>query len=73
MTYQRLVEDINAVAQELDDTRITLISSPKELQKTISIFGSIIDKKLLIEILVPVVERNLYDVKRHYLCVRKTA
>lgn len=64
MTYQRLVEDINTVALDLDDTRVMLLTRPKELQRSISILGTIQDKKLLIELMVPMVERNVYILKK---------
>lgn len=53
MTYQRLIEDINTVALDLDDTRIMLLTKPRELQQSISILGTIQDKKLLIELMIP--------------------
>lgn len=49
MTYKRLVEDINSVALDLDDTRIMLLSRPRELQQSVTILGTIKENKLLFE------------------------
>lgn len=64
MTYKRLVDDINTVALDLDDTRTMLLTKPRELQQSISILGTIKEKKLLIELIIPMVDRNLYTLKK---------
>lgn len=64
MTYKRLIEDINTVALDLDDTRVMLLAKPRELQQSISILGTIRENKLLIELMVPMVDRNTYNLKK---------
>lgn len=60
MTHKQLIRDLAEVLQHLDDTSVKLLTNAKDLQKTISITGTIIDKKLLIEVNIPIVDRNLF-------------
>lgn len=60
VTYQRVMDDLNEVIQDLDDSEITPIIKPEELQESITVLGSIRDRKLLIELTVPMIDRNLY-------------
>lgn len=64
MTYKKLIDEINTVALDLDDTRIMLLTKPRELQQSNSILGTIQQNKLLIELIVPMVVRNMYNLKK---------
>lgn len=60
MTHKQLMRDLTEVLQHLDDTSVKLLTSPRDLQRTMSMSGAITDKKLLIEINIPIVDRNLF-------------
>lgn len=44
------------VSQELDDTRVSLITKPSELQQSISVLETLMDRKLLIQLDIPVID-----------------
>lgn len=64
MTYKRLTKDLQDIEQEFDDSRVRLLTDPLELQNSISITGAIIKRKLLIELVVPIVDRNVYTLEK---------
>lgn len=64
MTYKHLIKDLQAIEQEFDDTRVRLLTNPLELQNSITITGAIIKRKLLIELEVPIVDRNIYTLEK---------
>lgn len=64
ITYQRVIQDLMVVSQELDDTKVSLISKPSELQQSISVLGTLMDKKLLIQLDIPMVDRDIYSLMR---------
>lgn len=60
VTYQKVIDDLKEVTQDLDESQIKPITDPEELQESISVLGTIRDKKLLIELTIPMVDRNIY-------------
>lgn len=64
ITYQRVIKDLNVVSQEFDDIRANLITKPRELQQTISVLGTLTDKKLLIQLDIPMVDKITYSLTR---------
>lgn len=64
LTYQRLIKDIQSIKQSFDTTKLELITDPLELQNSLQVTGGIANKKLLVEIEIPLVERKSYKLKR---------
>lgn len=64
MTYKRLARDLNEIEQEFDDTMVRLLSNPLELQKSITITGAIMRRRLLIELEVPIIDRRTYSLNK---------
>lgn len=63
ISYKQLSRDLLEVADNLDDTStIMFVQDLKQLQEMINIQGSIIDKKLLVEIAIPILRRERYRV-----------
>lgn len=64
MTYELLTRDLQEIEQEFDDARVKLLTDPIELQNSISITGAIVKRKLLIELMVPIVDRSIYTLEK---------
>lgn len=64
MTYKRLTKDLQEIKQEFDDSRVRLLTDPLELQNSLTITGAIINRKLLIELEVPIIDRRPYTLKK---------
>lgn len=60
--YKQFLKDLREVTHTLNDVSFMIIDSLPELQKTITIQGTAYDKRLLIEIAVPIIHRNLYKI-----------
>lgn len=60
ITHKQLLNDIRGIASRLDDTTFTLMEEMRELQKVIGNRGTIMQKRLLIEFTIPILEKNLY-------------
>lgn len=62
--HDELVKEILLIAQTLDATSYTIISHLKDLQQIVSIRGTIKDQKLIIEIGVPILNRNILKLNK---------
>lgn len=60
--YKQFLKDLKDVTHTLNDVTFMIIDSLPELQKTITILGTVHDKRLLIEIAIPILHRNLYQI-----------
>lgn len=63
-TYHRVMEDLKLVTEDVDDTRTMILTRPRELQQSIEVYGTIMDKKLLIELSIPMVDKNIYSLNK---------
>lgn len=61
ITYKQLLHDLTDISDQLDETSYMIVKDFKELQRIINIRGTITQKRLLIELTIPILERNVYQ------------
>lgn len=64
IAHDQLVQEIRDVAFNLDDTSLMITDHSKDLEQIISMRGTITQKKLLIEINVPMIYRNPFKLSK---------
>lgn len=63
ISYKQFARDLREILENLDDSStIMYIEDLKHLQEIVSIQGSIIDKRLLVEITIPILKKENYQV-----------
>lgn len=64
ITHKQLTREIKEVARDLDETSFMIIDKFKDLQRVVAIRGTISQKKLLVELNIPMVSRNQFKLHK---------
>lgn len=61
ITHKQFLKDLQEISETLDETSFTIIDDIKQIQQVVSIKGTIMQKRLLVEFTIPILERNPYQ------------
>lgn len=64
ITHDQLTKDIREVARELDDNSFIVMKRLKDIQDVVAIRGTVREKRMIVEISVPIISKTLFKLSR---------
>lgn len=64
ITYEQLMADIHEVSSDMDDSSFMIMNSLRDIQQVVSIQGTIINKRMMIEVTIPILSKSLFKLNK---------
>lgn len=64
ISFEQFMSDIREVADDMDESSFMIMNKMRDLQEVVQIQGTILRKRMIIEITIPILNKNIYQLNQ---------